>query len=124
MGGSGEYYRIQVRPKDEFVTFRMQDVGRPGHTQRLAGKRRSGSWDTHAWLISKKDAHVDKNEHLVINKDVKAELKNAFRGPVVYQKGDIFTAKPRKNVPEAAKPTPAQRAAQRKNIKKAQAARW
>jgi hypothetical protein len=123
MGGHGEYYRIQVRPKGEFVTFRTQDIGRPGHTQRLAGKRRSGSWDTQAWLISKKDAHLDKRDHLVINKAVAAELKNAFRGPIVHEKGDIFRAKPRKNIPEAAKPTRAQRQARLKNIKKAQAAR-
>jgi hypothetical protein len=38
-------------------------------------------------------------------------------------KGDIFEARPRPNVPEAAKPTPAQQKARRENIKKAQAAR-
>jgi hypothetical protein len=37
--------------------------------------------------------------------------------------GDRFQAKPRPNVPEEEKPTPAQRRAQRQNIKKAQAAR-
>src|SRR5262249_27268891 len=57
--GTGEYYRITVRPKEDFVTFRTQDVGDPGHIERVAGKRRSGSWDTQAWLISKADAHVE-----------------------------------------------------------------
>jgi hypothetical protein len=42
--GGGEFYRIQVRPKGEFVTFRTQDVGGPGHIERVAGKRGSGSW--------------------------------------------------------------------------------
>jgi len=41
--GGGEYFHIGVRSKDEFVTFRTQDVGEPGHIQRVAGKRRSGS---------------------------------------------------------------------------------
>ena len=63
--GEGEYYRITVRPKEEFVTFRTQDVGEPGHVQRLAGKRGSGSWDTQAWLISKHDAHVERETHVL-----------------------------------------------------------
>src|SRR5262245_2940446 len=57
--GEGNYYRIAVRDKAEFVTFRTQDVGEPGHVQRVAGKRSSGSWDTLTWLISKDDAHVE-----------------------------------------------------------------
>src|SRR5207247_548128 len=43
-GGGGEFFRIVVRDKSEFVTFRNQDVGGPGHLERLAGKRQSGSW--------------------------------------------------------------------------------
>jgi hypothetical protein len=54
--GTGDFFRIVVRPKEEFTSFRNQDVGDPGHLQRLAG-RRSGSWATQAWLVSKKDAH-------------------------------------------------------------------
>src|SRR5512135_3777432 len=56
--GEGDYYRIVVRPKEEFSTFRYHDIGQKGHLQRLAGKRSSGSWDTQAWLISKEDAHL------------------------------------------------------------------
>jgi hypothetical protein len=40
----------------------------------------------------------------------------------IHVKGDIFEAKPRPNIPEAEKPTTAQRSAQMCNIKKAQAA--
>ena len=29
--GEGDYFRIMVRPKDEFSTFRYQDVGEKGH---------------------------------------------------------------------------------------------
>src|SRR5881227_228410 len=56
-GGEGDYYHVGVRPKDDFVTFRTQDVGEPRHIQRVAGKRESGSWGTVKWLISKEDAH-------------------------------------------------------------------
>jgi hypothetical protein len=38
-GGEGEYYRIRVRPKDRFVTFRTQKLGGAGAVRREAGKR-------------------------------------------------------------------------------------
>ena len=57
--GEGEFYRIEVRPKSEFVTFRNQDVGDPGGIERLAGKRASGSWDTVKWMIKKEAAHEE-----------------------------------------------------------------
>ncbi len=41
--GKGKFYRIEVRPKSDFVTFRVQDVGEKGGLERLAGKRSSGS---------------------------------------------------------------------------------
>src|SRR4051794_22851382 len=55
----GDYYHVAVRPKGDFVTFRTQDVSDPGHIQRVAGKRESGSWSTVKWLIGKEDAHVE-----------------------------------------------------------------
>jgi signal transduction histidine kinase len=36
--GKGHFYRIMVRPKSEFVTFRVQDVGEKGGLERVAGK--------------------------------------------------------------------------------------
>src|SRR5688500_8113468 len=57
--GEGGFFRIVVRPKEEFTTFRNQDVGEKGHLQRLAGRRSSGSWATQAWLVSKDDAQLE-----------------------------------------------------------------
>jgi hypothetical protein len=37
--GEGEFYRIEVRPKEEFVTFRNQDVGEPGGIETRARPR-------------------------------------------------------------------------------------
>ena len=120
--GEGEFYRIAVRPKGEFVTFQTQDVGGPGHIERVAGKRPSGSWDTQTWLVSKQDAHVE-GDRLVPDtadaRDLFAKLGSEPR----HVKGDVFEAKDRPNVPESEKPTPAQRRARTENIKKAQAAR-
>ena len=121
--GQGRYYRIVVRPKEQFVTFRVQDVGRKGHSQRLAGKRPNGSWDTQAWLINKKDAHVVKGK-LIANDPNTKKILNKLSTTPVHIKGDIFRAKDRKDIPEREKPTSAQRRAQKKNIKKAQKVRW
>ena len=120
--GEGEYFRIIVRPKDQFVFFRYHDVGEKGHIMRLAGKRQSGSWATHAWLISKSDAHIEGTKLIPDTEDAKNLLKSLSSEPE-YVEGDIFKAKDRRNVPEREKPTEAQKKAQAENIKKAQQAR-
>ncbi len=120
--GTGEFFRIVVRPKEEFLTFRNQDVGEPGGLQRIAGKRRSGSWDTQAWLVSKDFAHVADEKLVPDHPDAKDLLDNLGSQPT-HEKGDVFMAKDRPNVPEKDKPTAAQKHAQSENIKKAQAAR-
>ena len=111
--GKGNFYRIIVRPKGDFTSFRVQDVGEKGGLERLAGRRSSGSWDTVSWLISKDDAHVDEHGHLKIT-DAKAKsVLKSISGRIVHVKGDIYKAHPEKNVPESAKPTPAMRRAQK-----------
>jgi hypothetical protein len=121
-GGQGDYYHIEVREGDDFETYRTQDVGEAGHLQRVAGKRSSGSWATVKWLISKEDAHVEDGKLVGDTRDAKDLLKKLGSHPV-HKSGDRFEAKDRPNVPERAKPTPAQTRARRENIKKAQAAR-
>ena len=118
--GGGDYYRVVVRPKEGFVTFRYHDVGRPGHIQRLAGKRSSGSWDDEAWLISKQDAHIE-HGYLVGDTPDARKILDVI-GPAKHIKEDIFQGHPRRNVPEREKPTPAQRRARMENIRKAQKA--
>jgi hypothetical protein len=120
--GGGDFFRIVVRPKEEFTTFRYDDVGGPGHIMRLAGKRQSGSWDTQAWLISKQDAHLEKGM-LIADTDDARELLAALGFKPVHVKADVFESKDRPNVPEEDKPTPAQKKAQMENIEKAQQAR-
>lgn len=121
--GEGDYFRIVVRPKEEFTTFRYHDVGEKGHLQRLAGKRSSGSWDTQSWLISKNDAHLD-GDTLVADSEDARKLLSTLGSKPRRIKGDVFEAKDRPNVPERKKPTEAQRKAWMANIKKAQQARW
>jgi hypothetical protein len=120
--GEGEYYHVEVRPKGQFRTFRTHDVGEKGGIERVAGKRPSGSWDDQKWLISKEQAHVEDGKLIPDTSDAREVLESLGSEPV-HVTGDRFQAKPRPNVPEAEKPTLAQRRAQQRNIKKAQAAR-
>ena len=120
--GEGDYFRIVVRSKDEFATFRYQDVGEKGHILRLAGKRSSGSWDTQAWLISKEDAHIE-SDTIVPDTDDARRLIETLGSKPTHVGGDVFKAKDRPNVPESKKPTEAQQRARLENIKIAQQAR-
>ena len=65
MGGKGKFYRVVVRDKNDFVMFRLHDIGKKGHVERLAGKRANGRWATVSWLIDKNEAHVDSNGILI-----------------------------------------------------------
>lgn len=122
--GEGDWYRIVVRPKEEFTTFRYHDVGeKGGDVMRLAGKRQSGSWDTQAWLINKQSAHIE-NEELIPDADYAREVIEALSSVPKHVKGDIFVAKDRPDVPEREKPTGTQQRARMENIEKAQQARW
>jgi len=119
--GGGRFFHIEVRPSAQFVAFRVQDVGARGGVERVAGQRASGSWDTAKWLIEKTHAHV-KNDRLVPDStEAKKLFANLASQPVLVD-GDRFRAKPRRDIPEVEKPTPAMRRAQLANIKKAQAA--
>ncbi|MDO8474082.1 MAG: hypothetical protein Q7S62_00810 [bacterium] len=110
--GKGKFYRIELRPKGQFSSFRVQDVGKKGGLERLAGHRPSGSWDTVSWLIAKDKADMVKG-YLKITGQKERSILNQIKGHIVHVKGDIFRAHPR-NVPEAAKPTLAMRRAQKK----------
>ena len=120
--GKGNYYHIELRDGADFETFRTQDVGDPGHLQRVGGKRAGGGWSTVKWLVSKEDAHVEEGKLVGDTQEAK-DLIRKLRSRPTHIRGDRFQAKPRRNVPERSKPTAAQTRARKKNIKKAQAAR-
>ena len=120
-GGSGEYYHVEVRPGDDFVSFRTQDVGRRGHIQRVAGKRSSGYWSTVVWLIGKEDAHIQ-DEKLIPDTKAAKEVIDQLGSQPVRMVGDRFRARPSPNVAETEKPTRSQQRARRENIKKVRSA--
>jgi hypothetical protein len=105
-GGSGDYYHVEVRERGNLKTFRTQDVGDPGHLQRVAGKRESGSWTTVKWLISKEDAHVE-NGRLVPDTKEARELIEKLGSQPAHVSGDRFKAKARHSVSGRSGPTTA-----------------
>ena len=119
--GGGGFFHIQVRPKNEFQTFRTQDVGKRGGIERVAGKRSSGSWSTQKWLIGKDHAHIARGKLVADTPDARRILAMLGSEPRRIS-GDRFRAQDRPNVPERLKPTSAQRRARWTNIRKAQAA--
>jgi hypothetical protein len=94
--GQGEYYHVELRRNEDFATYRTQDVGAPGHIQRVAGKREGGPWATVKWLIGKEDAHVENGTLVGDTKDAKDLLKK-LRSKPVHISGDRFEAKPRRS---------------------------
>jgi hypothetical protein len=120
--GKGEFFHIEVRPRSEFKIFRNQDVGEKGGIERVAGRRATGGWDTQKWLISKEHAHIEGGRLVPDTEDARKVLESLGSVPT-HISADRFEAKDRPNVPEAEKPTPAQKRAQQRNIRKAQAAR-
>ena len=118
---TGRYFHIAVRPAREFMRFRTQDVGRRGGVQRLAGQRANGTWETQKWLIEKSDAHIESGR-LVADSAAARKVLTSLGSNAIRVSGDRFRAKPRRNIPEVEKPTPAMCRARMKNIRKAQAA--
>lgn len=120
--GEGDFYHVGVRDKSDFEAFRTHDVGDEGGIERVTGQRANGSWDTVKWLISKDFAHIENGWLVADHGDAEALLKKLGARPRRVE-GDLFAARPRPNVPEREKPTPAQKRARRENIRKAQKAR-
>ena len=119
--GTGGFFHIQVRPRAEFVTFRNQDVGSRDNIERVAGRRANGTWDTQKWLVGKTQAHRD-GKRLAPDTAAARKVLSQLGSEPRHLGGDRFIAKPRRDIPESEKPTPAMRRAQLANIKKAQAA--
>lgn len=94
--GSGNFYHIELRPKEEFVLFRTQDVGDPGGLERRGGQRIDGSWDTQAWLVSKDYAHIEGDKLVADHQDAK-NLFDKLGAEPTRVKGDTFVIKPQNN---------------------------
>ncbi len=92
----GKFYRIFVRPKEQFDSFRVRELDEKGHLECLLGKR-SGSSRFHpvAWLVLKQDAHVAHNGRLIIDHPRTRSVLKQLEVPIIHYEGDFFSAKPK-----------------------------
>lgn len=87
-----EFYYIEVKPKEEYKTFRTQDVGKPDRIERVAGQRADGVWETVKWLVNKRLAHIE-NGTLVADERDAQELFDNFDAAPRHIEGNRFEAK-------------------------------
>lgn len=90
---ASRYYHVEVSEAREFDRFRLHDVGAQGGIQRVAGKRRGGTWDTQKWLISKELAHVEQG-HLVPDHAEAGQVLESLGASPRHRGGDAFSATP------------------------------
>jgi hypothetical protein len=62
-----DYYRIKVRSKNQFSTFRIEHLTENDSIQ-ITGRLADGSWGTQQWLINKGDVRLE-NGILVADDD-------------------------------------------------------
>lgn len=83
------YYFVRVESPKKFKrgTFRAQDVGRHGHTLRIAAvKRSTGKWATQAWRLHKSDVRVAGGKLVGKTRAIKKILKSV---PAAHKKVKI-----------------------------------
>lgn len=95
-------YRITVRPKNQYTTFRTQEIV-PG-LKRIAGRRFNGTWVTVTWLVSKDCARLDERECLIISNRKIHVLMDHIKSPIKPVDGDVFKAEPVLHAPELPPP--------------------
>jgi len=69
------YMHIVVRKKKGLKNFRTHDIGRKGHSKRVAGKTRTGKWVTQKYLIKKSDLKKLDKKTLNLLKQIKSRHK-------------------------------------------------
>jgi len=70
---TGRYVHVRVRSPKQFKpkSFRTHDIGRAGHSKRVAGQlKRSGRWATQKYLIPKSEINKPSGQKLL--KQIKA----------------------------------------------------
>jgi len=70
-----KYLRIRVRDPKKFSKIRTDDIGRKGHSLRLAGLNpKTGRWETQAWLVDRKDIKNKDIRTLVLLNSIAKDL--------------------------------------------------
>ncbi len=89
--GTGDFYHIEVRPKQAYKTFRSRDVGEKTGIERVGGQREDGVWETVKWLVRKDLARVE-GGRLVAECRAAQELFDRFASEPKHIEGTRFEA--------------------------------
>ncbi|MHA1333218.1 MAG: hypothetical protein ACTSPL_03985 [Candidatus Odinarchaeia archaeon] len=97
-----QYVRIRVRNPKLFKknSFRTHDIGREGHSKRIAGKLKVGGWATQSYLISLSDV-VIKNGKIIAKDPITRKLLESIRktyGGIIKKPGGKYEFKTRYSV--------------------------
>lgn len=103
-------FHIEIQPKEAFVEFKTQDIGRDGGIERIAGKRAGGAWSTQEWVIAKDQAHVERGTLIGDTVDARRVLTMLGAEPRRI-KADRFTIHGHTGMPADVSPTLAPRRA-------------
>lgn len=115
-------FHIEVQPKEAFVEFKTQDIGRDGGIERIAGKRAGGAWSTQEWVIAKDQAHVERGMLIGDTVDARRVLTMLGAEPR-HIKADRFTIHGHTGMPADVSPTLAPRRAGLGNVQAPQKGR-
>lgn len=75
-----KYLRIRIADPKRFSKIRTDDIGRKGHSLRLAGiNKKTGKWETQAWLIDRKDIEKRDIRVFLLLRDILNDLPKAKR---------------------------------------------
>jgi hypothetical protein len=109
------FFHIEVQPKEAFVEFKTQDIGRDGGIERIAGKRAGGAWSTQEWVIAKDQAHVERGTLIGDTVDARRVLTMLGAEPR-HIKADRFSIHGHTGMPADVSPTLAPRRAGLGNV--------
>jgi len=85
----GTYFRINVRPRNQFVEFNSEYVDKDNGIQQIVGKKPTGEWLTQSWIIDKSAAHVKSGALIADTKSV-SKLLMVLDGSIKHIEGDVF----------------------------------
>ncbi len=110
------FFHIEVQPKEAFVEFKTQGIGRDGGIERIAGKRAGGAWSTQEWVIAKDQAHVERGTLIGDTIDARRVLTMLGAEPRRI-KADRFSIHGHTGMPADVSPTLAPRRAGLTNVR-------
>jgi hypothetical protein len=104
------FFHVEVQPREAFMAFKTQEIGRDGGIERVAGKRAGGAWSTQEWLIAKDQAHLERGTLIGDTVDARRVLTMLGSEPR-HIRADRFTIHGHTGMPADASPTLAPRRA-------------